>query len=245
MELRVTGLGGEPYWVVKPNGELAGYELDAIKIMIDKLGAKLKVEHAIDWINVKKDPNGDIELDTDKNPILIGCLPEVKYQKATFAVAEIIFIEDFYFMADYIVHTHQYLHFRSVRSKVLAPTWNLVKPFSSTAWILISVTLIILTIFFMGFTKISNLVHNKHDKHGILTIYKHQLSQNTLLRGKHMKVSMKIFLASFYVYAFMIHAFYDCNFRAYLMITEFEPVADTAKDIYEQVQRCPLITDNA
>ncbi len=46
---------------------------------------------------------------------------------------------------------------------------------------------------------------------------------------------MKIFLTSFYFYAFMVHSFYDCNLRAYLMRADLEPVVDNAKDIFEQV----------
>ncbi len=48
-------------------------------------------------------------------------------------------------------------------------------------------------------------------------------------------LSMKTFLTGFYFYALMVHAFYECNLRAYLMSKDSEPVVDTAKDIYEQV----------
>ncbi len=50
----------------------------------------------------------------------------------------------------------------------------------------------------------------------------------------NVKLSLNIFLLSFYIYAFLIHAFYDCNLRAYLMSADLEPFAETAKDIYEQ-----------
>ena len=51
----------------------------------------------------------------------------------------------------------------------------------------------------------------------------------------NVNLSMNLFLTAFYIYAFMIHAFYDCNLRAYLMKSDFEPVVDNAKDIYDQV----------
>lgn len=53
----------------------------------------------------------------------------------------------------------------------------------------------------------------------------------------NLKFSLSIFLACFYIYAFMIHAFYDCNLRAYLMSPNLEPVADNAREIYEQVTK--------
>ncbi len=51
----------------------------------------------------------------------------------------------------------------------------------------------------------------------------------------NIQLSMKVFLTSFYFYSFMIHSFYDCNLRAYLMSADLEPTAETAKDFYEQV----------
>lgn len=35
----------------------------------------------------------------------------------------------------------------------------------------------------------------------------------------------------------MLHSFYDCNLRAYLMHVDFEPDADTAKELYEQLMQ--------
>ena len=51
----------------------------------------------------------------------------------------------------------------------------------------------------------------------------------------NIQLSMKIFLTAFYFYAFMVHSFYDCNLRAYLMKADYEPIADNAQDFYEQV----------
>ncbi len=48
--------------------------------------------------------------------------------------------------------------------------------------------------------------------------------------------SMQIFLICFYFYAFMIHSFYDCNLRAYLLSADMEPIVETAQDIYQQVK---------
>ncbi len=54
------------------------------------------------------------------------------------------------------------------------------------------------------------------------------------VNGINIKLSLNIFLTAFYVYSFLLHAFYDCNLRAYLMSANYEPVANTAKDVYEQ-----------
>ena len=45
---------------------------------------------------------------------------------------------------------------------------------------------------------------------------------------------MKLFLVTWYIYAFFIHASYDCNLRAYLMQVDKEKPINTAKDIVEQ-----------
>ena len=91
-----------------------------------------------------------------------------------------------------------------------------------------------------------------------MSIYKHQFSQGEYaysimtewcdvkdvlgmaVNHINIKLSMKIFLTAFYFYSFMLHSFYDCNLRAYLMSTDYEPVANTAKDIYEQVIFSPI-----
>ena len=57
------------------------------------------------------------------------------------------------------------------------------------------------------------------------------------IKETKMKTSLKILLAFFYFYAFMMHAFYDCNLRAYLMSADMEPIVDTAQDVYEQGRR--------
>ena len=50
----------------------------------------------------------------------------------------------------------------------------------------------------------------------------------------NIQLSMKIFLTAFYFYSFMIHSFYDCNLRAYLMSSDFGLVAENAEDFYKQ-----------
>ncbi len=47
--------------------------------------------------------------------------------------------------------------------------------------------------------------------------------------------AINIFLLSWYIYAFLIHAFYDCNLRAYMMFVDREPAIDTAQDMIDQV----------
>ncbi len=240
MELRVTGIGGEPYFVIRPDGELAGYDLDTIRIIVDKVNAKLKVEMAVDWIAIKKDENGTELFNEDGTPILVGCIPEVMYRRATFAVAEILYIPDTFPMVDYMIHSHQYLHFRSARPGVLAPTWNLVKPFSLTVWIWVSCVFVVLAAFYATFVHYSEIVHNEDITgswfNSALSIYMHQLSQGMTMLDKNQRLSMRIFVFHFSMYAFLIHAFYDCNLRAYLMVADLEPVVESAKDIYDQVK---------
>ncbi len=56
-----------------------------------------------------------------------------------------------------------------------------------------------------------------------------------IVEGTNAHVSFKIFMTGFYFYTFMTHAFYECNLRAYLMISDLEPFVDIPRDIIEQV----------
>ena len=47
--------------------------------------------------------------------------------------------------------------------------------------------------------------------------------------------AVKFFLLVWYVYTMLMHWFYDCNLRAYMMAADFEPEVDSSWDIYEQV----------
>ncbi len=111
MEFRVTGLGVEPYFVEKPNGEAAGLDLDTLKIMTNKVGANLKFEPVDDWINVKEDANGTEET-------LVGCIPEVFYKRATFAVAQAMLLEEINPFIDFLVHADQKYRYLSPKPQV-------------------------------------------------------------------------------------------------------------------------------
>ncbi len=54
------------------------------------------------------------------------------------------------------------------------------------------------------------------------------------VEGYNLNLSMKIFMTGFYFFTFMIHSFYECNLRAYLMKNDLEPYVDTPKDMIDQ-----------
>ncbi len=54
--------------------------------------------------------------------------------------------------------------------------------------------------------------------------------------GKSGKVPIRIFFLFWYIYTYLIHQFYDCNLRAYLMSVDLEPLIDSAQDIHENVR---------
>ncbi len=118
MELRVTGLGAEPFFVTKPNGEAAGQDLDTLAIMVKKVGANLLFEPADDWLNVKKYENGTMELDSDGNPILFGCIAEVFYNRATFAVSSLYILEATFGLIDFMVYNDMEYRYQSAKPKV-------------------------------------------------------------------------------------------------------------------------------
>ncbi len=118
MELRVTCVGSPPYFITKPNGDMAGFELDTVHILAEKVGASLKAENNVDWLNYKFDENGTMEVDEYGYPILIGTTPEIFYQRATFGVAEHYYIEVAFPLVDYIYFTELDLYFRGTKPQV-------------------------------------------------------------------------------------------------------------------------------
>ncbi len=118
IEFRTVAIGSPPYLETKPNGEYAGFEVDTIRIMVDKVGAKLRVDPAADWLNVLKDENGTDILDENGNNILIGTTPELLYGRATFAVAEHYLLYETAGYCDYLINTQMKLHYQSGKPQV-------------------------------------------------------------------------------------------------------------------------------
>ncbi len=126
MELRVTGLGFAPYFIPKADGEFDGFELDALRAVAENLQATIKVEQASDWLGVKFDENGSMIFDETGNPVFVGCLAEVFYQRATFAVGEIYLLEDYFAMVDVMIQSHQYVYFRAGKPEVSLLSLSLI-----------------------------------------------------------------------------------------------------------------------
>ncbi len=181
MELKVNGLGLPPFFTEKPNGEYAGFELDAIRIMAEKVNATIKFKKFDYWFDYKYDENGTIELDESGMPIFLGPDAEMFYKRATFSVAEHYYIEDLFFMVDYMHFAFMALVFRAPKPQVLAPTWNLIKPFSQSVWLVVTIALALLMVTYTLFAYGYANVHNEKRKWSwlehFLYIYMHQLSQ--------------------------------------------------------------------
>ncbi len=47
-------------------------------------------------------------------------------------------------------------------------------------------------------------------------------------------ISVNVFLLSWSIYAFLVHSFYDCNLRAYMMAVDREMPIDTVQDMIKQ-----------
>ena len=173
MVLNVHGLGFRPFFVEKPNGEYAGFELDTLRVMAEKVNATIAVQKADVWV--------DYELDDNGNQILLGPMAEVIYQRATFAIAEHYFLEDFFKLCAYLILTDQSVFYRYPKPQILPPTWNLIKPFTSSVWISVCLVLIILMIFniiFMkSYAKVQKLTNNRSWFEKAIFIYMVQLFQ--------------------------------------------------------------------
>ncbi len=107
MEFRLTGLGFNPFFIVDENGEIAGFEVDNVKALVEKVGGTLIVEEAIDWLIPDKDGN------------YIGCIPEVVlYRRATFAVSQIMPVEELIPFAEFIIVDFQPYIYRATKPGV-------------------------------------------------------------------------------------------------------------------------------
>ena len=114
----MNGIGNPPYFVEKPNGELAGFELDTIRVMAKKVNANIKVKPSHTWFDVATDSNGTMLLDDVGYPIFIGPVPEVYYHRATFVVAEHFYQEFAYEMYEFLITSTQTFYYRTPKPQV-------------------------------------------------------------------------------------------------------------------------------
>ncbi len=130
------------------------------------------------WISAVTDKNGDYVFDADGNVLLTGCVAEVYEGNATFAIAEIILIEEGFAYGDYVFTYNINWRYRTRLPKPIAPMFNLIKPFNYVTWISLFATLVITMVVFVIFMFLS-----QHEKkwdvfNNALNIYKHQLYQS-------------------------------------------------------------------
>ena len=225
--LKVAAMEVPPYVTIKDDGLLTGTDVKVIQAVQSR--EQFNVEYVMEQeiFNLEFSENGQ--------PEFKGLVGKVYGQEVQLGIAGFPLHAAFYDYVDYMLTYSFYFHYKTGKPKNLPPFLNLVKPFSTTAWIFIMVTLITATTAFMF---LSRYVLDKNDvvKNG-LTIFMSQFCQvipNKKLYQDETRLAMKVFLITWYVYTFFIHASYDCNLRAYLMHVDEEKPIDTAKDIVEQ-----------
>ena len=178
----MNGLGGPPNFIQLPNGEYGGYELDTLHTLAKHVKAKIKFQKINFWFDYKRDENGKIVLDENGAPIMKGTNAEIYYQRATFAVAHHMYglLSD---LTENLIHSTQTFYYRTQKPRVLAPKWNLIKPFSPTVWICFVCCLFLIMLFYTIFVRVYSNVHDEEENKtwldNMMAIYKHLLSQST------------------------------------------------------------------
>ncbi len=110
MTLRANGLGNEPFFVKLENGEFSGYELDTLRIIAAKVGARIDFQRWNFYFKIKEH---------DGNPTFLGTRAEVYYQRATFGVAQHFYHASLSFMTEFLIHSSQTFYYRSAIPKVM------------------------------------------------------------------------------------------------------------------------------
>ncbi len=178
----MNAIGARPFFIEYPNGEFGGFELDTIRIMAGRVGARVKVERAYTWWDEKVHENGTKATDEEGNPIYIGPLAEIMYKMATFGVSEHNIVTFKFRAADFLVTSTQTYYYRTAKPNTLPPRWNLIKPFSITAWICILAALPTIMIFYSIFVHFYSKLHHENDTKtwfdNVMSVYMHQFSQS-------------------------------------------------------------------
>ncbi len=117
MEFVVNAIGFEPFFM-EQNGELAGFELDSLRIMAEHVKATIKAKKIYFWFDLTYDENNTIVLDKDGNYIFRGTKAEITYQRATFGVAEHTFSGFLYDKIDYLFLSTQTYYLRAPKPQV-------------------------------------------------------------------------------------------------------------------------------
>ncbi len=118
IQFRVTGLGVRPYAFSNETGHMKGFEFDMIEIIVKHVKGRFLSEKAVNWLLFDYYENGTMKIDATGMPVMIGSIPDVFYQKSTFAVGECYYIADIYPLADYIVHSNNLLYLRASKPGV-------------------------------------------------------------------------------------------------------------------------------
>ncbi len=102
---------------MNPDGEISGFEMDTLQIMVNKVGATLKAEEAQDWLNVKFNDDGTLAFDDAGNMIFIGSIADVYYKRTTFAISQIMLYD--YMLVDFLSFDYQPYFIRSAKPDVI------------------------------------------------------------------------------------------------------------------------------
>ncbi len=102
---------------VSPN-EYGGYELDTLRIMAAKVGAKFKFDLQSVWFQIKMKSDGTPKVGKFGVPIFVGTYADVYYRRATFAVAHHFFQEELSFTSDFLIHSTQTWYYRTSKPGV-------------------------------------------------------------------------------------------------------------------------------
>ncbi len=209
--------------------EVTGTDIRVLKILSEKLGFDYEILVSNGWYQKMLHEDGSLWY-------WDGSVGHLYNGTADIALGDLMLMSDPWEVADFIFMYYTHCHYLAGMPGRLAPTYNLLKPFGTYTWIAYCSTLVSTMIIFVIF---SYFAHDEEYEGRFdpvtkaLMIFMSQFSQ-AVPSGVKRKKSVNVFLYIWYLYSFIVHASYDCNLRAYVMLAEFEPVVENAEDIINQ-----------
>ncbi len=208
-----------PFVYLGDDGELIGAEISILKTLTELNGFIPQIYKEVSWFAF------------NENNTLIGNIGSLVHKHTDIALGGHYFFEAYFRYVDFLDTLSYKVVYQSAKPTKLPPYVNMIKPFTLRVWLCIFGSLIFAMLFYSLLGHVTE--YRKHDKFmNALDMFANQLSQG-VPEGK--RTSINVVLIAWTWYTFFIHSIYDCNLRAYMLLSDKTPIVDDVKDIWDQV----------
>ncbi|TRY80912.1 hypothetical protein TCAL_15547 [Tigriopus californicus] len=221
----VSGVGlSPPNAVFNNRGEIVGgVSLDVFNIMANAMQFNYTFRTENSW-------GGRIPNSKQWN----GLIGSVRNQTSTIGVGLVFVDYNYYQAVDYLDPLWFYpVGLRSKKPSVLPGYGNLVRPFSSSVWIVIVMGVIFLMVVIVGIKYFEDGSNGQDLAHHGFLVVRILFSQSGNLSA-HNRRSSKIFVGFWVMAVLFLSSMYECNLRAYLMLQSYEKPIETEQDIVDR-----------